>query len=104
MKKLNPVAAAQELAKATQKWVVYISINCEMKDAILAAPYLNLIEDGQLIMDGGGFILCENEAEATNTFNWTVGDDGPTKFNKYKGTGIYALVIDNTGTCLNENT
>lgn len=79
-----------------------------------AAPYLNPKTKfkfegkntiGQVMGDGYGFFLFDTEAELNRYYESTVGDDGPMKYNKYKGPArVYALTCDPDGYLLNENT
>lgn len=108
VQKLEMIAVLQLLCKSTKKWGVYISFSTEYNaflDIVKAAPYLSLSDDAQIIGDGCGIILCDTEAEADAVFWSTVGDDGPTKTNKYDGPlKVYALTCNPRGALLNENT
>ena len=70
-----------------------------------AAPYLNQNEITSLFF-GGRLILLFDSAKERDTTYWnTVGDDGPTKTNKYNGEiRIHAQTCSPTGQLLNENT
>lgn len=111
MKKMEALSSFQvfeKLCKATNKWGLYISIY-EPEDgpweATKAAPYLNEKDHIQIIMDGHGIFLFDNQEEMEKCYWQTVGDDGPTKINKYNGlTRVYALTCDPTGQLHNENT
>jgi hypothetical protein len=111
MKVLTEHAAAQLLAKALKKPVLYISWDYwdgDISDAFKAAPYLKEIydtEDGQVFADQKAIIICKNEKEQDKLYAMTVGDEGPTKLNKYKGPlHIFALTINKDGELMNENT
>jgi hypothetical protein len=99
------------LCCAKKKWGMYFKINTpddeqhtDSVDATMsAAPYLKGRLDS--ILDGNGFILFDTKKEAWATFNLTVGDDGPTKTNPYKGRGtVYALLFNAKGLPITENT
>lgn len=112
MKILDHVSALEELCKATKKWGMYISIYVPddiWDDVSKAAPYLVETDDGnssaQLISDRSGFILFDTEKEMLDTYELTVGDDGPTDTNKYDGpVHVYALTCYPDGQTGNENT
>lgn len=60
-----------------------------------AAPYLfddeGSFRFGQFLIDGGGYLVCDDEAECQRLYDMTVGDDGPTHLNPYAGsTRVYA--------------
>lgn len=51
------------------------------------------------------WLTFETEAEAREYYNWTVGDDGPTKLNPYEGpANVYACLYNNEGKPVTENT
>lgn len=105
MKLVSTCEAAQWLAKLTKKWVVYISFDdmAPTTQVLKAAPYLNT--DSEITWDGHGIIVCNTEAEMEKVFRQTVGDEGPTKLNKYNGsTRVYACTINNKGEMVNTNT
>lgn len=52
-----------------------------------------------------GFILFDTKAEWEKAYFSTVGDDGPTATNKYKGpVRVYAITCNNKGKLMGENT
>jgi len=105
MKKLDIHKAFAELCKATGKWGLYISWVGTAVDVIDAAPYLHQLEDGQILLDGQGIILCDSEKECYNLYDQTVGDDGPTSLNSYDGPDkVYALTCNPSGQLQSENT
>ena len=110
MKKLTKSKVFQELCKFKKKWGLYISFDWEldennMEELCKAAPYLNVDEDIQLLSDGIGFILCDSEKEMLNLFEQTVGDEGPTKLNRYFGPAkIFAITCSPKGELLDVNT
>lgn len=58
----------------------------------------------QIIIDGYGFSIFDNEKDMENFYNKIVGDDGPTELNPYNGPiKVYALTCGPNG-LLNENT
>lgn len=70
-----------------------------------AAPWLSVKDYGQIMIDGYGFILCQDREEQMNIYWQTVGDDGPTDSNPYKGpVRVYALTINSYGEFEYENT
>jgi len=116
--------ALKWLCKGHKKWGMYISIyspedlplNVGYAEIIKAAPYLEKaikclksenknINGVQILFDEQGYILFDTEKEMHHYYNLTVGDDGPTKLNNYKGrVKIYALTCDPNGKFLTENT
>lgn len=111
MRKLDTTKTLQELAKALKKPCMYISIQypsddiADFEDALKAAPYLSVEEDGQILMDDCGYIVFDSDEEMEKTFCQTVGDDGPTETNKYDGaTRVYAITCSADGELQNENT
>ncbi|MGH7974897.1 MAG: hypothetical protein ACREBR_05180 [bacterium] len=108
MKVLDMLQAARAIAKAKKKPVLFLSLHnegVEYNEIIKAAPYLDIESAMQSLGDGYAIIVCETDKERDTLYNLTVGDDGPTKVNKYKGPArVYALTIDRRGQTLNENT
>jgi hypothetical protein len=109
MKVLSAIELACYVAKKANKPVLFISFpfndDANYFDVLKAAPYLSIERDTQAIYDGYAVILCDSVEEQERLYNQTVGDDGPTKLNKYNGPArVYALTIDRTGQTLNENT
>jgi hypothetical protein len=97
----------ETLARVTKKWVLYISFGGtdDWMEIIKAAPYLNWNLDTQCIMEGSAVILCESQEECEKLFWQTVGDDGPTKTNKYDGPArVFAITCSSDGQLMNENT
>jgi hypothetical protein len=112
MKLLTDIELAQLTAKTLGKPIIYISGfgGENVAEDVKAAPYLaNWQNDNenmaQLLCDGSGFILCDNEEEMWHYYKLTVGDDGPTKLNPYIGPArVYALTIHANGEMGTENT
>lgn len=99
--------AAQLIAKHLRKPVIYISFRHldSHIEVTKAAPYLAAGEHYQVLSDGTGIIVCEDEAEQERLYESTVGDDGPTKLNSYNGPArVFALTINDLGELQNENT
>lgn len=73
-----------------------------------AAPYLKELKGNDeftLRINAFAYILCDNEEELDQLYCQTVGDDGPTKQNPYKGNArVYALTCDAGGRLGTENT
>jgi len=92
------------LAEKLNRPVMYISFRAAtdgLDEIKKAAPYLN---DGNkyfdIVLNGSGFIVCDDKEELDHLYSSTVGDDGPTSINPYNGPAkIYALTSDG-----NENT
>ena len=94
----------QRLAGALDKPCMYISFPGSL-NAIRAAPYLSLKEHGQLIADGEGILIFEDNAAMEHYYKLTVGDDGPTELNPYNGIyRVYALMCSADGEFCGENT
>lgn len=113
MQKLTVIEAMQLLAKTLKKPCMYISFDITdvsdgFDEVIKAAPYIKIegdSNDAQMVLDGVGIIVFENEQQMDRIFNSTVGDDGPTTLNPYDGPAkVYALTCDANGKLLNENT
>lgn len=118
MKFLTLHDAAILIAKLMNKPVIEIGgidlENYGFEEVFKAAPYLDFREDetnnkngnlAQIVLDGRGIIICDDEEEQNHIYNLTVGDDGPTILNTYDGkASVYALTIDAKGDLVNENT
>ena len=104
------------LAKGLKKPVMFVSIYVPKvrtnqrfdqyyKEVVKAAPYLDLEQDAVFISEEGGFIVFDKQDDMEKAFWATVGDDGPTKTNKYNGpVKVYAATCSAHGELLNENT
>ncbi len=107
MKVYNQITVACALAKALHKPILFLSFgDGPWKKKLKVAPYLNScnFDVSQALMGGYAFITCDSTKELNRLFDLTVGDDGPTKLNKYEGSvRIYALTIDCKGCPQNEN-
>jgi hypothetical protein len=109
MKILSSIDLAKTVAKTLKKPVLYISFylgeDPRWNEVIEAAPYLTFQDNAQIISDGYAVIVCDSVKEQQDLYWQTVGDDGPTKTNPYKGKArVYALTIDAKGQTQNENT
>lgn len=120
----NPYSAreAMQLAcRLTKKWGLYLSmpepdwwqeltVDEFFSQLKQAAPYL-FTDPRMMDSLASGyvgeqfFLLFDTQDEMENHFWLTVGDDGPTKSNPYKGkVRVYALTCNNHGQLQNENT
>lgn len=110
--------------KAAKKFGVYISFpapdmaNCrtakvkkEINEIFKAAPYLKVLGEQdpghliQILCDGQAVFHFDDIKEQQKIYGQTVGDDGPTKSNPYKGpVRVFALTCDNKGKLMSENT
>ena len=95
------------LCKAQNKWGMFLSFGNETDgDEILkAAPYLSHDRFFHVRFNFGGYIFADTEEEILDLYNQTVGDDGPTDRNPYRGpASVYALTCDPAGLLITENT
>ena len=102
----DPGKILSQLCKTTGKWGLFISFDPEQPwDEIKqAAPYLAVAENQGILLEGFCYFL-DSEEEINYAFLQTVGDDGPTDLNIYKGEAkVYALTCDSKGVLRNENT
>jgi hypothetical protein len=108
MKVLSGIELAQTVAKTLKKPVLFVSFfapDDDYAEVFKAAPYLTIKDHTQQVLDGEAVIVCDSVKEQETLYWQTVGDDGPTKTNKYKGSArVYALTINSLGETLNENT
>lgn len=110
MKIMNGISVFQMACKLSGKWGMYVCFEGHetmspdfRKNLIEAAPYLK--DQHKIISDERGFLFFDSEEEMNISFNQTVGDDGPTKFNDYNGpVRVYALTCSSSGELLSENT
>ena len=110
----------EKYCKLTQKWALIVSFDYPDEDdaittsvfldeLILAAPVLksesvDIHDVMQIVTDGQGAILFDNEKEMNEVYQTCVGDNGPTEVNSYDGpVRVYALTCGPDG-FLNENT
>jgi hypothetical protein len=74
-------------------------------EVMQAAPYLSIEEHGQAIVEGRAYLLFDTEEELMDHYRRTVGDDGPTELNSYKGPAhVYAITCNPEGQLEYENT
>jgi len=111
MQKIDKMEALRIMCRTTNKWGMYIGIGDWLDtpnfldELVKAAPYLDNIEDYQIISDEMCYLLFDTEEEMDRIFEMTVGDDGPTRLNKYNGqVRVYAITCDNNGELMNTNT
>ena len=111
MKIMHLTETLQELCKNTKKYGMFISLSSfdgalTFAELLKAAPYLGQGENtDQLMADGYGYLLFDDENEMKAYYNQTVADDGPTKINPYNGkTKVYALTCYPDGSLGTENT
>lgn len=118
MKVLTQMDQFALACKAAKKFGLYISFEAQpgmnekkLAELYKAAPYLKELgkeDPGHLItilFDGHATFLCDTQQEVVKLFNSTVGDDGPTKANPYRGScKVFALTCDNKGKLMSENT
>jgi len=104
MQAFHSIECFKELCKLRNQHGLYISYDSDRfgyGDIKLACPFVN-IDD--FIQDRNIF-LFDTEQECRKHFDMIVGDDGPTKTNKYNGdVRVYALTCDNEGLLKTENT
>jgi hypothetical protein len=116
------IKALCELCKVSKKYGIYLGFEEEPfapEEVKKACPFLNFDYDDipsslvntddyldyQAYSDGHMFILCNSEEECYSLYDQVVGDDGPTKSNKYDGPcRVYCLTINSNGEMENENT
>lgn len=110
MKVLSGADIATAFARETKQHVLFLQFDANMEEPIdelqMAAPYLDLEFDKLLTLVWAGFaiVVCESADELQNLFDRTAGDD-PAKLNTYKGPlTIYAMMIDDNGQPISENT
>jgi len=78
-----------------------ISNGSTFEEVRKAAPWMTLDQ----YMENEGWLIFDSEAEMLATYRQTVGDDGPTKSNPYKGPAkVYACTCGPDGSQLAENT
>jgi len=124
MIKMTTHEALCRLCKAVKKWGIYLFLDSDMDGVSFApneykkaVPFLNFdgdnsdglgvvnSDDYQCLCDGHMFVMCDSEEECHHLYNQVVGDDGPTKSNKYDGPcRVYCLTINSNGEMENENT
>lgn len=97
------------LCKLNKQWGMYVSFFWEdsedMDEVCKAAPYLDDDKLFQVRMAGHGYLFFDTQEEMEKHYNLTVGDDGPTHLNSYKGDArVYALTCNPDGKWMNENT
>lgn len=107
MEILSSMEILLALCKAKKKFGMYIYFyeDQSWSETKKAAPYLDFSVSHQIFIDGQAWLLFDSEEEMIIYYNQTVGNDGPTISNEYKGKAVvYALTCSPTGELLNENT
>jgi hypothetical protein len=109
MKLLGHSKILTTLAKSLKKpcmMIYMVTEDNEITEILKAAPYLETEDNGyQVIADGFGILVFESEKTMERYYKLTVGDDGPTELNEYKGPArVYALTCNAKGELLHENT
>ena len=107
MEILSNIKALSVICKKSKKFGMYINFyeDQEYSDTMKAAPYLDFLTHYQVFCDCQAWLLFDTEKEMLDYYDKTVGDDGPTKLNQYKGKAtVYALTCSPAGELLNENT
>lgn len=98
------------IAGLAKKWTLFLGCSGSRQTLLKAAPYLKGAKtvSGHLMgfcSDEIIVVLCRSEKQAMDLFDQTVGDEGPTKKNRYNGPGrVYAAVFTPEGDCFTENT
>lgn len=107
---INTITSSSDIlsmvCKAQNKWGMYVGFAHEAPEEILkAAPYLEHDRFFHVRFNFGGYIFADTEEEILDLYSQTVGDDGPTDRNPYRGpASVYALTCDPTGQLITENT
>lgn len=111
MKALDSWGTLQELARATGKPHMYISFqnpDFSPEEQNKCAPYLEFSgnrKDIQIWSTGWGYILFDTDEEMELALRQTIGDDGPTNENPYKGPArCYACTCYGDGELGSNNT
>ncbi len=102
----------ERLCQSTGKWGMLVGFpdfageDNFFKDLRLAAPWWDSKSPAheQACFDGHAILLFDTEDELLKVYEQTVGDDGPTKANKYSGAlRVYCLTCSPDGQLLSEN-
>jgi len=98
---LSKDEALEQLAELSNTWIVYASWSEYDQEILQAAPWL----DRDWLLHGEVVLQFENEEAASEIYNQTVGDDGPTETNQYCGKSrVYAELISPDDGVVTENT
>jgi len=112
MQILSHKDALQALCKATGKYGALISLDSadpkdrgvlnDQKTLQGAAPYLHPEDEAasDIFWENYGYLLFESRSEAWDAFFDTVGENGPTHTNPYKGPAIVNMWICNPLGCI----
>ncbi len=97
-------------AKGLGKWCLYLSFHATSlneEKVLKAAPCLRELgpfDRTSFILLGGGILVFPSETAARKAYSSTVGEDGPTKTNPYKGpVKVYACLCGPDGKIRTEN-
>jgi len=97
-----------DLCQRRRKWGVLVNASVfglPKEEMQLAAPYLSDIELDRLIEGEQLLFLCDYEIIARTIYRLTIGEDGPNTYNRYNGKArFYAVLINQYGSCVTENT
>ena len=111
MKAFDQTSVLEELCRATKKWGLYIAIfrpkEVDVLEVLQACSFLDADKDehAQIIFEECGYFLFDTEEEMDKHFEMCVGDEGPTKLNKYSGkVSVYALTCSPLVGLLSSNT
>ena len=111
MKSFSFAVVLRTLCRDARRPGAYVSISnaadCDMDIDELqrAAPWFDPVRDGQLFIDLSGFLLFDDAEEMERVYRQTVGEDGPTAANPYRGpVRVYVLTCSAAGRLLTENT
>jgi hypothetical protein len=126
MIKMTIVKVLCRFCKAVGKCGLYLFLDSDMdgnsfspEEYKKAVPFLNFdditcdrkgqnildTDDWQCLADEHMFVLCDSYEECTRLFESVVGDDGPTKTNRYDGPcRVFAMTINEKGEMERTNT
>jgi len=122
MKLFDNMKVLQTLCRLSKKPGMYINFDGALglaeetgKNSVhelwKAAPYLKEMYTNdssnvsQILSEGIAYFLFDSYKEMEKTFQLTVGDEGPTKLNKYKGPcRVYAITCNAKGVLQESNT
>lgn len=109
MKSLNSMDLFTAHCGATKRWGMMISFIPPQEDEEwdgfrLACPYHGELSV-QHMCDGEAFLFFDTEVEMRSYYERTVGEDGPTATNPYKGPfRVWAMTCGPDGRARSENT
>lgn len=104
MESLHALECFQSLCKYRKMFGLYVNYDDDRfgySDIKQAIPFLT-IDD---FIQSRNIFLFDTEEDCRKYYGLVVGDDSPTKSNKYNGeVRVYALTCDNNGEFITENT